>query len=179
VGDTPFWAYIGARYGDRMVASLIRSAANPRTDLVGLARQLGTDPDTLTPTGHAAIVQMTRDVVTDSLALASDPRLLLNATNGGGRYNLGARVSPDGRLVAFFSERDLFSIDLFLANADTGKIERKLVTTATDAHFDSLQFLNSAGAWSPDGKTLAIAAVRSGRPVMAMIDVRSGRSGAR
>src|SRR5687768_4331208 len=38
-----FWAYIGARYGDRVVASLIRSAANPRVDLTGLARQLGTD----------------------------------------------------------------------------------------------------------------------------------------
>ena len=30
-----FWAYIGAKYGDRAVASLIRSAANPRFDLDG------------------------------------------------------------------------------------------------------------------------------------------------
>ena len=51
-----FWAYVGARYGDRTVASLIRSAANPRFDLVGLARQLGTDPDTLTADWHAAIM---------------------------------------------------------------------------------------------------------------------------
>src|SRR6188508_657748 len=43
-----FWAYIGAKYGDRAVASLLRSAANPRFDLAGLARQLGTDPDTFT-----------------------------------------------------------------------------------------------------------------------------------
>src|SRR6187399_1175282 len=43
-----FWAYIGARYGDRAVASLLRSGANPRADLIGLARQLGTDPDALT-----------------------------------------------------------------------------------------------------------------------------------
>ena len=28
-----FWAYIGAKYGDRAVASLLRSAANPRFDL--------------------------------------------------------------------------------------------------------------------------------------------------
>ena len=170
-----FWAYIGARYGDRMVASLIRSAANPRSDLTGLARQLGTDPDTLTANWHAAIVQMTREVVADSLALASDPRMLLGASNGGGRYNLGAKVSPDGRRVAFFSERDRFSIELYVADAETGKIERQLSKTATDPHFDSLQFLNSAGAWSPDGRTLAIAAVRSGRPIIALIDVRSGR----
>ena len=50
-----FWAFVGAKYGDRAVASLVRSAANPRFDLVGLARQLGTDPDTLTADWHHAI----------------------------------------------------------------------------------------------------------------------------
>jgi hypothetical protein len=48
-----FWAFIGAKFGDRTVASLVRSAANPRFDLPGLARQLGTDPDTLTRDWHA------------------------------------------------------------------------------------------------------------------------------
>ncbi len=50
-----FWAYIGAKYGDRAVASLIRSAANPRFDMPGLARQLGTDPDKLDQDWHEAI----------------------------------------------------------------------------------------------------------------------------
>jgi hypothetical protein len=52
-----FWAFIAAKYGDRAVASLIRSAANPRSDLAGLARQLGTDPDTLTSDWHKAIAE--------------------------------------------------------------------------------------------------------------------------
>ena len=51
-----FWAYIGAKYGDRAVASLIRSAANPRFDMPGLARQLGTDPDKLDQDWHDAIM---------------------------------------------------------------------------------------------------------------------------
>src|SRR4030095_6260227 len=43
-----FWAFIGAKYGDRAVASLLRSGANPRADLAGMCLQLGTDPDKLT-----------------------------------------------------------------------------------------------------------------------------------
>jgi Tol biopolymer transport system component len=170
-----FWAYIGARYGDRTVASLIRSAANPRSDLEGLARQLGTDPDTLTEEWHQAILTSTVALTDHQLPIASRPRLVIGPDNGGGTYNVGPRVSPDGRRIVFFSERDRFSVDLFVADAETGKVERKLVTSATDPHFDSLQFLNSAGAWSPDGRQFAMAAVRGGRPVLALLDMRRGR----
>lgn len=170
-----FWAYIGAKYGDRAVASLIRSAANPRVDLAGLAGQLGSDPDTLTAEWHAAILAKTRALADDASPVVSVPRHVLGRENGGGRYNVGPRVSPDGRTVAFFSERDRFAVDLFLADAETGRIIRRLTTSTHDSHFDSLQFLNSAGAWSPDGQTLAITGIRSGRPVLAMIQVSNGR----
>lgn len=170
-----FWAYIGAKYGDRAVASLIRSAANPSVDLEGLARQLGTDSDTLTTEWHAAIMEKTRAVADERSPINSTPLEVLGPENGGGRFNVGPRVSPDGRSVAFFSERGRFSVDLYLADVETGRIERRLVTSARDTHFDSLQFLNSAGAWSPDGQTLVITALRSGRPVLAVIQVSNGR----
>ena len=93
---------------------------------------------------------------------------------GSGRYNVGPRVSPDGKQVAFFSEKDLFSIDLYLADAESAKVLHKLSSSATDPHFDSLEFLNSAGCWSPDSRMLAVAAIRRGRPVIAMLDTKSG-----
>jgi Tol biopolymer transport system component len=170
-----FWAYVGAKYGDRSVASLIRSAANPRFDLVGLARQLGTDPDTLTADWHHAIRLSAATLAEDAPPLTSDARRIIGPDMGSGRYNVGPRVSPDGKYIAFFSERDRFSVELFLADAQTGKIQRKLLKAASDPHFDSLEFLSSAGAWSPDGKTLALTAVRDGYPVVAFVDPHSGR----
>ena len=170
-----FWAFVGAKFGDRAVASLVRSAANPRFDLLGLARQLGTDPDTLTSDWHQAILASTRFVEDQRSSLESEAHRVISKLSGGGRYNVGPRVSPDGRRIAFFSERDRFSIELFLADALSGRITRKLVRSTTDPHFDSLQFLNSAGAWSADGKTLALAAARHGHPVLALIDPDSGR----
>ena len=169
-----FWAYIGAKYGDRAVASLLRGAANPRTDLMGMARQLGTTPDQLTNDWHAAIRQATTAALAEAPPLTSEPRLSVTFGAGGGRYNVGPRLSPDGREVAFFSERDRFSVDLYVADAMSGKVLRRLSTSDTDPHFDSLEFLNSAGAWSPDSRMLAIAAIRSGRPVIALLDAKSG-----
>ncbi len=169
-----FWAYIGGRYGDRAIASLVRSAANPRFDLVGLTRQLGTDPETLTEDWHRAIRQQTNAALANRPPIESEPRLAVSRATGGGRYNIGPRLSPDGRQIAYFSERDRFAIELYLADAETGKVDRKLLHTATDPHFDSLEFLDSAGAWSPDGKTIAITAVRAGQPELTLIDPRNG-----
>jgi Tol biopolymer transport system component len=170
-----FWAYIGAKYGDRSVASLIRSAANPRFDLVGLTRQLGTDPDTLTNEWHAAIRAITQPVADELPAVVSRLRRVIGPETGGGRFNVGPEISPDGRHIAFFSERDRFAVELFLADAETGEITRKLLRTSTDPHFDSLEFVHSAGAWSPDGRTLVVSALRGGRPMLALIDPQSGR----
>ena len=170
-----FWAYIGATYGDRAVASLLRSAASPQFDMTGLALQLGTDPDALTEGWHLSIRQAIQAMQAELPALSSDPRLLISDESGAGRINIGPRVSPDGTQVVFFSEKDRFSIDLYLADTETGRITRKLVESATDPHFDSLQFLNSAGAWRPDGRQLVVTAVRAGRPVLVFLDPASGR----
>ena len=89
--------------------------------------------------------------------------------------NLSPALSPDGRRVVFLSERSLFSIDMYLADAATGKVTRKLVETAGDPHFDSLQFLSSAGDWAPDNRRFVFAALSKGQPVLAIVDVDSGR----
>lgn len=170
-----FWAFIGSKYGDRAVSSLLRSAANPRFDMVGLAAQLGSDPDRLTEEWHQSIRATIAAVRNELPALTSEPRLLLSEDNGGGRINVGPKLSPDGTRVAFFSEKDRLSVDLFVANTETGRIERKLLSSATDPHFDSLQFLQSAGAWRPDGKQLVITVLRAGRPALAFIDPNNGR----
>ena len=75
----------------------------------------------------------------------------------------------------FLSERDLFAIEMFLADANTGEIKRKIVKTALDPHFESLQFLNSAGAWSPDGNQFVFGAVRKGQPTISIIDARGNQ----
>lgn len=170
-----FWAYIGARFGDRWVASLLRSSANPRSDLKGFAQQLGTTPDALNADWHHAMREATAAVDRERPSITSASRRMVGKDLGGGRLNVGPKLSSDGRSFVFFSERDLFSVELYLADATTGRIERKLVESANDPHFDSLQFLSSAGAWRREGRVLAMAAVRNGRPVLVLLDVALGR----
>ena len=46
--------------------------------------------------------------------------------------------------------------------------------TTSDPHFDSLQFLGSAGDWAPDNRRFAFAALSKGQPVLTIIDTTNG-----
>lgn len=90
--------------------------------------------------------------------------------------NIGPALSPDGRYIAYLSARDLFSIDLFLSDAKTGQVIRKLVSSDRDAHFESLRFIESAGAWSPDSKQLAFVTFSKGDNFLSFVDVETRRT---
>src|SRR5438445_644907 len=88
-----------------------------------------------------------------------------------GYLNLGPAYSPDGRYIAFLSTRDVFDIDLFLADGQTGKVVRRLASATRNAHFEALRFIDSAGAWSPDSKQLAFVVFEKGDNYLGIVDV--------
>ena len=93
----------------------------------------------------------------------------------GGSLNVGPSLSPDGRWMTFLSDRDLLSVDLFLAEAATGKVVRRLTSTATNPHYSSLQFIYSAGGWDSASQRVVVAAVANGHPTLAIFEASSGR----
>ena len=85
----------------------------------------------------------------------------------GGRLNIGPALSPDGTRLAFLSERDQLSVELFVQDTRTGKVTQRLSRSLVDPHLESLQFINSSGAWDRAGRLVALGAVAKGRPVLA------------
>ena len=69
--------------------------------------------------------------------------------------NISPSISPDGKYIAFFSEKNLFTLDLYLADAGTGKILKKLSSVVKNNEIDDFSFIESSGTWSPDGKQFA------------------------
>ena len=173
-----FWAYIGGRWGDAMIGQIlhrvgpIQGEMNPtgRDAVAAIERATGRDRKTLSAEWHAAIA----DLYGADTAAAPGGTLIGEAAKDGS-LSVGPALSPDGSRVAFLSSRSRLSIDLYLADAVTGKVTKKLISTASDPHFDSLQFLASAGAWDPAGERLALGTLRGARPVLAIVDAARGR----
>jgi Tol biopolymer transport system component len=106
----------------------------------------------------------------DSLPRLTAQRLLARERETG-TINIAPQLSPDGRYVAYLSELDLFGIDLFLADAETGEVLTKLESATTDPHLDALRFIESAGTWSPDGTQFAYVVFAGGDNEIALLDV--------
>jgi len=169
-----FWAYVGGRFGDDAVGQLLKAAA--RTGNLGTAfsKVLGVTPDTLVADWHRSTREQQEPVLEVTQPADSVAEVVLSEGTSGTQQNLGPALSPDGELMVFASEKSMFSIDLFVADAETGEILRKLTDTARDPHFESLQWLGSTGAWSPDGERFALGAVVKGDPVISIYDPRKG-----
>ena len=163
------WSFLAARYGDDILGQVIRSKA--RTPIAKIREATGQDDDPLLEAWHRSVSDAA-DATTDERY--SSAHRIAAFDRDGARLHLAPALSPDGRQIMFISERDRLSLDLFLADATTGRIIRKVVSTAADPHFDSLQYIASSGAWDPSGTRFAIAALSKGNPVLVILDI-SGR----
>ena len=168
------WAYIGGTYGDERVIDLYRRSLRVGWE-PALEQVLGTSSDSLSMEWRESVENEYLPLMAGRQAPGESGALLLSPATGAGKQNVSPSVSPDGRRVAFLSEKDLFGIDLFVADARTGKIERKLVSANADPHFDALRFIDSAGDWSPDGEKFVFTVFAEGDNELAIVDVNSGR----
>jgi hypothetical protein len=169
-----FWAYVAGRWGDRAVGRILKSAGKTGDAIGAIEDVLGVSEADLTRQWHAAL----RAGWTPVLEARGEPEAfgpaVITKKNSGGELNLGPALSPDGRRLAYLSERSLFAIDVFIADAQGSGARQKVKKISLDPHFESLQFINSAGSWDPTGTRLAFGTVDSGEPVLTIVEARSG-----
>jgi WD40 repeat protein len=166
-----FWAYVGGRYGDEMIGRILRQAGESGDAKSAIRKILGIDTKMLTVEWQQALRRDYEPILQAATPPSESGKLLVEGKKNQGEINVAPSLSPDGSQMVFFSQRDLFSIDLYLADARTGKIQHKLTESAIDPHTDSLQFVNSAGDWSRDGKKFAYGSIRNGRPELRIYDI--------
>jgi Tol biopolymer transport system component len=168
------WAFIGGKYGDRVIGQMLRSGAGREGYKAAFTRVLGMDTKEASRLWQDATVAAYRPVAESTKMPSSFARALVREERGKGGINVSPELSPDGSKIAFFSSRDLFSIDLYVADAATGKVIRKITDTATNPHIDSIEFIESAGAWSGDGRRFAFPGLSGGNPIITVVDVENG-----
>ncbi|HEY3222012.1 MAG TPA: BamA/TamA family outer membrane protein [Gemmatimonadales bacterium] len=184
-----FWAYLGGTYGDDIVGALLRSAGRSGNVQLALEQMTHRPADSLIADWHRALTEAAQPVaVATGVTLPTDraqrmAARLTPAMTSGARalvtpgkeqhYNLAPSLSPDGTRMVYMSDAGLFSIDIYLANAENGHTIRKLVSSTRDPHLESLQFINSAGAWSADGR-FVFGAVVTGNSALRIVKGDNG-----
>ncbi len=163
------WSFLTSRWGDNVLPLILKDAFSADQKLA-LEAATGMKMDSLSGQWEQSVRALYGPQLEGKTKPAEVGRRLIS---GGHGFNLSPSLSPDGRWLAFLSRHDLFTIDLFLADARTGEIKKKLVSSNSDAHFDALRFMDSAGAWSPDSRRLAFVVVKDGDNAVSFMDVES------
>jgi Omp85 superfamily domain/Peptidase MA superfamily/WD40-like Beta Propeller Repeat len=169
------FAYIAGRYGDQAIPRLLRAGAASGSAEEAISSALGISAEQLSREWHAAIRALYDPILAGARPLPSDARPAIAGRRPGSSVDIAPALSPDGRWIAFLSARDLFAIDLYVADARTGRVVRRLTSTASDPHYSSIQFVNSGAAWDPTSTRVAIGTIVGGRAAIAVFDVRTGR----
>ena len=168
------WAYIGGTYGDDAVVQVYRRSLRVGFESA-IEQVLGMPTDTLSIRWKEKVAEEYLPLMEGRQAPDEAGTLLLAPSTGSGSQNVSPALSPDGRYVAFLSEKDLFSVDLYLADAQTGRVIRKLSSANSDPQVEALRYIDSSGTWSPDGRFFALVVTSGGNNEMRVINVENGR----
>jgi Tol biopolymer transport system component len=170
------WQYVGERWGDAAIGEILQNVTT-----LGVARafqrQLGLSLHELSDAWRESVnaKYLPQASVLDRPSAFSQP--LLTEKKSGGQIFLAPSLSPDGNRIAFLSngnqKRGELFIDLWLADARTGKRIKRLVESTTNPNFEELRLAYSQSSFSNNGRMLAFTAQREGKDVMYLMDVAS------
>lgn len=174
------WQYVGARWGDDVIAEIMNAIPSVGLDRA-FRRETGLGLEELSQQWSEAMKQKFLPTVASFDRPREFAEPLLSQRRSGGIANMfvAPALSPDGKLITFISygslSRGEVFPDLFLANAETGQRITRLVKSSTNPDFEQLRFIYSQPSFSQDGKLLAFTGQRGGKDVLYIMDVARRR----
>jgi Tol biopolymer transport system component len=166
------WAFIGEKWGDEAIGQILQASMSGGVE-GSFKRTLGVTLDDLMSQWRDAVQTTYLPQLADHYRARRIAQPLLTQKRSEGTLHLAPALTPDGRQIAYFSEKNSFFVDLYLADAETGKVLRRLVKSTLSSNYESLRFINSAGSFSPDGRYFAIAAKHKDRDDLVILDVKN------
>ncbi len=167
-----FWAFLTDLYGDEVIRPFFMATAK-----YGLEAACDSVLQMSLENLSELWVSGTKEYYGKQLFSKKDKpvgKRIISRENAG-RMNISPALSPDGRYLVFISEKNVFTTDLFLADARTGEVLRRVASTSKAGHIDDFSFVESAGSWSPDSKRFVFTAFSKGRNVLLIVDPFKGK----
>ncbi|MBK7870075.1 MAG: PD40 domain-containing protein [Saprospiraceae bacterium] len=168
-----FWAFLTGLYGDEVIEPFYKTVAKFGFE-AACPIVLNMSQENLSELWVSTLKTRFASFLGDKKERFVGTKLL--SSENAGRMNISPVLSPNGRYIIFLSEKDLFGIDLFLADATKGEIIRKVASTTRDGHLDDFDYIESAGTWSPDGERFAFVAFGKGRNILVIKEAQTGKT---
>jgi Tol biopolymer transport system component len=167
-------AYIGQRWGDEAIGQITKLGSGGGIEMA-LQRVLGINFGQLVAQWHDAVQKQYLPEIGNRTKGRAVATPLLTQKQSGGGWHLAPALSPDGNRIAYLSEKNFYFLDLWLADANTGKTIRRLLKSSFSGNYETFRFITSSASFSPDGQLLALAAKHGGKDDIVIVDVVHNR----
>src|SRR6478735_7236459 len=164
------WSYVAERWGDEAVGAILKATLAGGIE-PAFRRTIGLTLDQLSDQWRDAVQKRYLPEIGARAKARAVAEELLTKKRSEGTLHLAPALSPDGSQVAYFSEKNWYFVDLYLANGRTGQVKRRILKSGISSAYETYRFINSQANWSPDGKYLAFAAKRGPRDDIVIVDV--------
>ena len=167
-----FWAFIAGTWGEEIIPVYFRNIAQvgiPTATLI----TLGLSVEALSDLWRETFEKKSLENTKGKQQYGEVGTEIISKEKKFGNLNLTPSLSPNGDKVAFFSEKSNLAIQLYVADASSGKKLKKFNNTLRSGHFDDVAFLESSGSWSPDGKKFVYVVIAGGDNVLNIVNYKS------
>ncbi|MCL2688954.1 MAG: hypothetical protein FWE57_03775 [Chitinispirillia bacterium] len=178
-GGQSFLYYLYATEGDSLFNAMLRDFKTRKNAEKAIEHVYKKDMETL---GREWILELRR-LYWPEVGRRMQPSVnaleITNNVKEKSRVNIRPKISPDGRLIAFYSDkRDYMRI---IIRDTSGKEIRQIgqhgfLGLGFGETIESFQAFNSGMCWSPDSDMLAFTVKRGGRNEIRIVDAKRGRN---
>jgi len=113
-------------------------------------------------------------VVGERESLEKYGRALTDHSEDGSILNVTPKLSPDGKKIAYISDRSRYS-DVYLISALDGTLMKHLVKGERSSGFESVHIYRGGIGWSPDASQVILIAKSHGRDIAYIMDANTGK----
>ena len=165
-------AYLAEQYGQQSLETILRHIGKTE-DWEGALQEVA---DTSWKDFYDAWLNQLKEHYSQEISSRLPPdhqaSLLISHKPDDFSLNILPAVSPDGKYVAFISDRDFYRT-IYLASAETGDLMTPLVEGERRGTYETLRFLNTSIAWAPDSQHIAFNAKAGGENAIYIQNIHS------
>ena len=166
--------YINETYGPGKVVEIMDQLRYQRSIESALKATLGISTSELSKAWKKELRRKYWPTYADKKEPEYHGRRLTDHIKNHNYMNTKPEFSPDGENIIFYSDRK--GLDgIYLMNAITGRIEKKMLTGSMSEKFESIRSMKSSLSWAADGKSIAFVAKSDGRDRLFILSVPRGR----
>ncbi len=155
-GGQAVMAYIARTYGKQKIGEILHKTQTTGKLEEGLKASIGLDFEELNERWR----NYYKKQYWPEIAFRKNPdefaNRLSNHEKDGGFYYTSPAISPQGDKIVFISDRDIY-LDIYLMDANTGEITKKIIESGRTQNFEELNILFPSLTWAPDNKRIALA----------------------